>query len=179
MESRLTIQTGAQADYSEDNPKSKARYKTAKEFEAAVDSYFSFIEGDFVSEYVETQPCVFTEVRKYRREPEPATITGLALYLGFIDRRSFYDYEYRGVFSHVIKKARLRVEYNYEKRLDTSKNPAGQIFVLKNMGWRDEISLEHTSKEKTIDYSKLSDATLRELSDAGAFSETDDDNNIL
>ncbi len=46
-------------------------------------------------------------------------------------RDEFDEYESRGKFSTLIKRARLRIEAAYEKKLDTS---AGAIFVLKNMG---------------------------------------------
>src|SRR5690349_15595622 len=68
---------------------------------------------------------------------EPATITGLALYLGFESRQSFYDYEEREEFSYAIKRARTRIEYEYEKKL-SGNNCTGPIFALKNMGWKDK-----------------------------------------
>lgn len=74
-------------------------------------------------------------------ENEPATITGLALYLGFESRQSFYDYEKDEKFSYIIKKARLRIEYEYEKKL-TGQNVAGPVFALKNMGWKDRSETE-------------------------------------
>lgn len=73
---------------------------------------------------------------------EPATITGLALYLGFESRQSFYDYERKENFSYIIKKARLRIEHEYEKKLHY-KNPTGSIFALKNMGWDDRTQIKH------------------------------------
>lgn len=73
----------------------------------------------------------------------PVTISGLALYLGFESRQSFYDYEKKPDFSYTIKRARLKIEDNYEKRLD-SKNPTGAIFALKNMGWKDKHEVEQS-----------------------------------
>lgn len=64
------------------------------------------------------------------------TITGLCLYLGFESRQSFYDYEKRPGFSYVIKKARLRIEHQYEEQLNAG-NTVGAIFALKNMNWTD------------------------------------------
>ena len=73
----------------------------------------------------------------------PATITGLALALGFCTRKSLLDYAEKVEFVNIIKKARLRVECEYEKRLFTH-SPAGAIFALKNMDWKDtqDISLD-------------------------------------
>jgi hypothetical protein len=70
-----------------------------------------------------------------------ATITGLALYLGFSSRSSFDDYEERSEeFSYIIKRAKLAVENSYELSGQTI-----DIFALKNMGWKDKSELEHLS----------------------------------
>lgn len=73
---------------------------------------------------------------------EHSTITGLAFYLGFESRQSFYDYEKKPEFSYIIKRARLRVENDYEKSL-FGKYPTGAIFALKNMGWDDRTQIKH------------------------------------
>ena len=86
---------------------------------------------------------------------EPATITGLALYLGFCSRQSFYDYENLKEFSYTIKKARLTIESKYEIALHGG-NASGPIFALKNLGWSDkqEIKQELTvSGAPTITFS--------------------------
>ena len=71
------------------------------------------------------------------------TICGLAYYLGFESRQSFYDYERSNEFSYNIKRARLRIESNYEQNLQFN-NATGSIFALKNMGWKDtqDINLD-------------------------------------
>lgn len=72
------------------------------------------------------------------------TITGLALYLGFESRQSFYDYEGRNKnqdLAYIIKRARMFIESEYEQKLH-SNCPAGSIFALKNFGWSDKI--EHS-----------------------------------
>lgn len=72
--------------------------------------------------------------------PTP-TITGLAYYLGFESRQSFYDYEKRDKFSYTIKRARLFIEKEYESLLRTNSYP-GAIFALKNFGWVDKSEQE-------------------------------------
>lgn len=72
------------------------------------------------------------------------TITGLANYLGFESRQSFYDYEKEEGFSYIIKKARLQVEQHYEEELQIG-NSTGAIFALKNMGWSDRMQTDITS----------------------------------
>jgi len=74
------------------------------------------------------------------------TITGLALYLGFESRQSFYDYEKEIEFSYTIKRARLRIESNYEQSL-FSRNPTGPIFALKNLGWKDKTETDVNLKK--------------------------------
>ena len=71
------------------------------------------------------------------------TICGLAYYLGFASRQSLSDYEDKIEFTDIIKRARLRIEMNYEESLQ-DKSPAGSIFALKNMGWHDKTEVDAT-----------------------------------
>ena len=82
-------------------------------------------------------------IEKYFESATLITITGLALFLGFESRQSFYDYESKPDFSYIIKRARLRVECAYETRLNGTL-PTGAIFALKNMGWKDKVETEHS-----------------------------------
>lgn len=102
-------------------------FQTPEEFDAKVDEY--------------CQHCKATD--------EPITWTGLALYLGFAARRSIDEYARYEGFSHSVKRAKLLVEYAYEKRL-MGNNAAGPIFVLKNMGWSDRQELDHTSSDGSM-----------------------------
>lgn len=76
------------------------------------------------------------------------TISGLCLYCGFESRQSFYAYEGKSEFSYTIKRARLRIEQEYEEQLQTSA-PTGAIFALKNFDWKDTPLIDqsqHISK---------------------------------
>lgn len=95
-----------------------AKYNSAEELQKAIDTYW---EGT-----------------------DRPTITGLALHLGFESRQSFYDYEKSGEFSYIIKRARLNVESVYESNLHSG-NAAGSIFALKNFGWTDKSTVEHST----------------------------------
>lgn len=67
-----------------------------------------------------------------------ATITGLALYLGFASRSALDNYEERGEdFLYLIKRAKLAVENSYELS-----GSSFDIFALKNMGWKDKTETE-------------------------------------
>ena len=93
------------------------------------------------------------------------TITGIALYLGFQSRQSFYDYEKKSDFAYTIRRARLIIENGYETILKGGDNNTGSIFALKNFGWTDrqDINQNITADVKTskkYDLSKLNDEEL-------------------
>jgi len=129
------------------------KYKTPEDMQSAVDEYF------------ENLPPYTVVVMGESKEVRMPTITGLALALGFSSRSSLYEYEGKPEFTDTIKKARMRVEHDYEMQLRTStQGQAGTIFALKNLGWRDkqeqEISgeLGITKIERTIVSPKSSDS---------------------
>lgn len=84
-------------------------------------------------------------VDEYLKENNIPTISGLAYYLGFESRQSFYDYEERDEFSYTIKRCRLFMESWYEARLQGN-SPAGSIFWLKNAGWTDKQEIEQKTE---------------------------------
>lgn len=77
------------------------------------------------------------------------TISGLAYYLGFESRQSFYDYEKREGFSYTVKRARLFIESEYEQQLQVG-STAGAIFALKNMGWFDKTQTDITTNGENV-----------------------------
>lgn len=109
-----------------------SKFETAEEMTYKIDEYFkSYKPGQI-------------PVLGYK-----PTVCGLALYLGFESRQSIYDYRDKSEeFSYIIKRALTFIEMNYEQNLE-SKNPAGAIFALKNMGWTD--SKDITTKGERID----------------------------
>ena len=110
-------------------------YKTAKELEDKIHEYFT-------KDVKKRKVLVGGRNNKKMIEIDVPTITGLAIYLGFESRQSFYDYEERPEFSYTIKRARLFIENEYEELLQHG-NTIGAIFALKNLGWVD-------TKETTI-----------------------------
>lgn len=79
-------------------------------------------------------------------KPEEVTWTGLALHLD-TSRETLSDYQERPEFSDSIKKALARVEKEYELDL-RRKGRSGDIFALKNFGWKDKNETEHTGDFK-------------------------------
>lgn len=102
-------------------------YNTPEEFDAKVDKYY--------------QHCKATE--------EPITWTGLAIYLGFSSRQSIDEYLNYPGFSDSVRRAKLLVEWSYEKRL-TGNNATGPIFALKNFGWTDKQEIDHSSRDGSM-----------------------------
>lgn len=72
------------------------------------------------------------------------TITGLALALD-TTRELLIDYQEKDEFSDTIKKYKLKVHNAYEKDL-RKKGRSGDIFALKNFGWKDKNETELSGK---------------------------------
>lgn len=126
-----------------------AKWEDPLEFEKKAEEYFTWIEGDFTIEEIKPEDGGKPFDQKiYTRYPEPPTLTGLCLFMGFESRQSFHDYAEKAEFSYACKKARMKVENNYEKNLITAKNPTGSIFALKNLGWKDKQEVEQSGSIK-------------------------------
>lgn len=99
------------------------------------------------------RPLKFKSVKEFSKQanayfadtPEDEwTITGLAVALGTF-RKVLMEYEGRDEYSNAIKAAKQRVESAYEKSLRKN-GRAGDIFGLKNFGWRDKTEIEHSGE---------------------------------
>lgn len=78
------------------------------------------------------------------------TITGVALALD-TSRETLMNYEKKEEFFDTIKRIKTKVENSYELSLRVS-GRAGDIFGLKNFGWKDksEQDIDVTSKGESI-----------------------------
>lgn len=118
------------------------KFKTAEELQEKIDQYFK--EECKVVAITDKDGNALTDKRgKPVVEVNPPTVSGLARYLGFLDRQSMYDYKKRDDFSCTIKDATLRIEAFAEKQLFVG-NSTGAIFWLKNKGWKDKTEQEVT-----------------------------------
>jgi hypothetical protein len=82
-----------------------------------------------------------------RAADEPILLTGMILSLGLSSRDAFDEYlNYEG-FSNPVKRAKMFVEMEYEKRLNTASAAAGPIFALKNFGWKDKQEVQHSGDQ--------------------------------
>lgn len=104
-----------------------------------------------IDEYIENCPEKFTILEDDGTElvVPRYTISGLAYFLGFTSRQSFYDYEKVDEFSYTIKRARFFIEKEYEKQLQ-NKSCAGIIFALKNLGWQDKQEIDTNIKSYSL-----------------------------
>jgi len=116
---------------------------TADELTNLIDQYFIYIKGKY--RMTRTPPKKEgdkpTRTKTWDREPEFATVSGLALFLGFSCRQLFDDYIRKGKYAEIVKRGCLRVEAFYESRLHQH-STSGAIFALKSMGWNEK----HDSK---------------------------------
>lgn len=103
--------------------------------------------------------------RYFDETPEEEwTITGLALALD-TTRETLMDYENKDEYSDTIKKYKLRVHNAYEKDL-RKKGRSGDIFALKNFGWKDKTEQDITTGgEKINPVSQLTVAELKKLAE--------------
>ncbi|MFD0792777.1 terminase small subunit [Mucilaginibacter litoreus] len=98
--------------------------------------YFDFIKGTPAISSLDTKETGGKTLNKQDREPQPPTLAGLALFLGFDSREQFEHYERNGRFRNQLKMGRLMIEAEYEKRLH-QQSATGAIFALKSLGWKE------------------------------------------
>ena len=137
------------------------KYKTVEELQERIDLYFE--EGANTRN-------VFTGGGVSKQKAY--TITGFSLFLGFISRQSIYDYLKRNnEFSYAIQAGVTKIEMFYEENLTFAKSASGSIHWLNNHGWKDRKEVEQTTDMKvdimkSLDLSKLSPETIKELMQA-------------
>ena len=133
----------------------KPKISDVETMQAKIDDYFAYCPDKVTLSCFDKNSGEWVTYDK-----KTPTICGLALYLGFLSRKAFYDYEQKPEFSDTIKKARLKIENEYEKQLYNDKC-TGAIFALKNLGWKDKTETEITATENT------QEAFLKHLKELG------------
>jgi hypothetical protein len=102
----------------------KKYYQTSEELETCVNDYFLECE----------------------EKKKPATMPGLARFLGFNSRMALWNYEHlesHKEFHEVLERAKNRFHEQLEEILLNGKNnPAGAIFLGKNYGYHDKIEID-------------------------------------
>jgi len=146
---------------------------TANQLESRINDYFINIKAEPQPEEnspKEIKPVIPAKAKKLNdTATEPVTITGLAYHLGFSSLQVFDDYTKSGKLSSLIKRARLRIEAEYEKKLHLS-SPSGAIFALKSLGWNERVEdrsssvpVSKTLKVQIIETGPIPAATEKEV----------------
>ena len=119
------------------NPWRPAKYESAKDMQAGIVEYL--------------HDC---EISK-----KPPTLAGLALWLGFADRRSLLDYKSRGEdFSRTIAVAKSFIEVDRNERLALGVPATGLMFDLRcNHAWSDKSDSDKESGGSSIIVVKVID----------------------
>lgn len=89
---------------------------------------------------IELQKKIDAYFENCEKKSIPLTITGLAIALD-TDRQTLCEYAKKPDFTDTIKKAKVKVENDYELALRKN-GRAGDIFGLKNFGWTDKTETE-------------------------------------
>ena len=126
----------------------KHSFTTSDELRSRIDAYFNYIEGEYHLEnksVTDSKAQASLKQKVWIREPEHATLAGLAIFLGFHSKQAFEKYEENGRFANILKQGRLRIEAAYEKKLHLQSS-AGAIFALKSMGWNEKAENKAAGK---------------------------------
>ena len=136
-------------------------FKTVEELQKKIDEYFATECKDEVWRDEETGELIFDNKGHLVIKYNPPTVSGLALFLGFCNRLSLYDYEEKSEFTDTVKRAIAKIE-NYAERQLFIGNSTGAIFWLKNKGWKDKTEVEDLTKR---DYKEIVIRTIDAVKD--------------
>lgn len=117
------------------------KFTSPEDMQLKIDAYFAKCDARTVTR-VAKDGTVFTE-----SNPEPYTMSGLAYALD-MDRASLVNYAHKDDFFDTVKKARMKVQVDVERRLMEGQNQTGAIFNLKNnFNWKDKQENEFTGPD--------------------------------
>ena len=112
-------------------------FSTPAQLEALVEAYFVFIGGEYhladTAGAGDNDEDIISR-KIWDRDPEPATFSGLAYFLGFRSCEEFKENLQKGNFSFELNRANLRIVMAYEKKLHNNQTSAGAIYALRSKG---------------------------------------------
>lgn len=121
------------------------KFDTVEQMQAVIDEYFVYCDSKTKEVHTEKLGDMIMP------DPEPYTMSGLALALGFDSRQSLLNYESRKDdkgqdFLDTIKRARMKVESDLDRRLNHRDTfTPGLIFNLKNnFNYKDKTETEQS-----------------------------------
>ena len=120
------------------------KFKTAKEMELKIDEYFRVCDEHTIT-IIKSKKDEPDEVI-VKPDPQPYTVPGLAIHLGYSGRSSLQGLKKHNRFSQVIKKAFSRIEnQRLQQALTRKRSEPVSIFDLKcNFGYQEKQQLELT-----------------------------------
>ncbi|MGN6639060.1 MAG: terminase small subunit [Mucilaginibacter sp.] len=113
--------------------RNKYPFSSARELNQLITQFFQEVDNS-QTETEEVADKSKSASKAVSRELDSPTITGLALRLGFNSLNEFEEREANGKYASILKRARLRIEAAYEKKLHFHSS-SGAVFALKSMGW--------------------------------------------
>ena len=123
----------------------KYMIKTPEELQARVTSYFK--ECDEHQQLVHITP---NGDRIYELQPQPYTWTGLALAVGLSGRTALNNYFERDQFYDVLLAARLKIQAQWEGKLQRLGNNNGVMFNLTNNTLKEEQFVNKTIVDQNL-----------------------------
>lgn len=143
------------------------KYGTVEQLEKAINEYFDTCDNRVQQIYSKKSDGVIEVIN-----PEPYTIAGLVYALGFDSRQSLLNYSEKGEFLDTIRKAKVRVQLDVERRLMETQ-PTGAIFNLKNnFGYADKTEVEHSGEVSSKLTKEEYDAIIARASKTGRDTKT-------
>jgi len=134
------------------------KFTDPKAMSDKIDEYFKWCD--------EQKEVIYSEKGPVKILYEPYTVSGLCLHLD-MDRVTLIEYEKDAVFTHTVKKAKMKIENWIEKKsLNGVLNPTVSIFNLKNnFGWKDRTEVETTdaTESKYEDWLKKNQEALKDI----------------
>lgn len=126
-------------------------YETPELLQAGIDEYFATRVPEFFLD--DKGEPILAKGQPIIKNRNPATLNGLVYFLGFATRESFDEYGRRkDGYSDIITRAKLRIAESYEGLFqDPALKPQGPIFILSNMGMKNNQSIEHSGSVTIID----------------------------
>jgi hypothetical protein len=124
------------------------KYATPEELQAVIEGYFESCWFEQVTESTDEKTGK-TEMSSVRYQQRPYTIAGLAYHLE-MTTQALRDYQSKDEFLCIIKRAKQKIEMNFEENLH-GKNPTGSIFWLKNhAGYKDKTETDVNHKGEIV-----------------------------
>lgn len=120
-------------------------FKSPKELQEKIDEYFADCDNTIIKTILDKNKNIIATVTK------PYTVTGMAYFLNTC-RETLVDYGEKEEFSDTIKRAKMKIQTDYEERaLTMTSHPIFSMFTLaNNFGWKNKSEQDITTNGEKI-----------------------------